>query len=137
VLAVSALASSFAGRRGQFLQLQFELIEQSLAALRARAEQLSPHLGDHQLQMFDQSFGAGQLRARLEQSSLQRVLVFRKLISCRCHTAIRSQSSVIRSCYVMCNASQCVALNLPLMVAKFAADGANRFLRAYSRAAPM
>ena len=77
-------------RRRQFLELQFELIDQALAALGARAEQLALHLGDQKLQMLDQGFGAGELRARLDQCSLQRIVVVGKVISCRCHTAIRS-----------------------------------------------
>ena len=79
-----------ARRCGQFFKLEFELIDQALAALGARAEQLALHLGDQQLQMFDQSLGAGQLGARLDQCSLQRILVFGNVISRRCHIAIRS-----------------------------------------------
>ncbi len=94
------LGRILAGRRGQFLQLQLQLIEQSLAALGARAEQLAFHLGDQQLQVLDQSLGAGQFGARLDQCSLQRILVVGKMISCRRHNASRSQSPMIRSCYV-------------------------------------
>ena len=40
--------------RGQLLELQFHLVDQPLAALRARTEHLALHLGDHQLQVLDQ-----------------------------------------------------------------------------------
>ena len=86
-----------ARRRGQFLELQFQLIEQALAALGARAEQLALHLGDHQLQVLDQRLGAGELGARLDQRRLQRIVVVGKMISCRRHKSIRSQSPLIRS----------------------------------------
>ena len=79
-----------AGRRRQFLELQFELIDQALAALGAWPEQLALHLGDQKLQVLDQSFGAGEFGARLDQRSLQRIVVVGKRISCRCHNAIRS-----------------------------------------------
>ena len=72
------------------LELQFELIDQALAALGAWPEQLALHLGDQKLQVLDQGFGAGQPRARLDQCSFQRIVVVRKRISCRCHNAIRS-----------------------------------------------
>jgi hypothetical protein len=61
------------------------LIEQALAALRARAKHLALHLGDHQLKVLDQRLGAGQLGVRLDQRRLQRLLVIRKMISCRRH----------------------------------------------------
>jgi len=57
----------FSCRRSQFLQLQFHLVEQPLAALRARAEVLALHLGDYQLKMLDQRRRTGELRARLDQ----------------------------------------------------------------------
>jgi hypothetical protein len=47
------------GGRCQFLQLQLQLIEQPLATLGARTEQLALHLGDHQLKVLDQRLGAG------------------------------------------------------------------------------
>jgi hypothetical protein len=90
------LGCILAGRRGQFLQLQLQLIEQALAALRARAEQLAPHLGDHQLQVLDQGLGTGQLGARLDQRGLQRILVVRNMINRRGHKSIESQSPLIR-----------------------------------------
>ena len=68
--------------RGQFLELQFELIEKPAAAFRARAEHLPPHLGNDQLKMRDHHLGPGQLGARLDQRRLQRVLVVRKMIGC-------------------------------------------------------
>src|SRR5882724_7876600 len=83
------------GRR-QFLELQFQLIEQALAALGTRAEQLALHLGDHQLQVLDQGLGAGEFGARLDQRSLQRILVVRNMINCRRHKSIESQSPLIR-----------------------------------------
>ena len=39
--------------RGQFLQLQFQLIDEPLAALGARAEHLALYLYDHQLRVLD------------------------------------------------------------------------------------
>ena len=85
-----------ARRCGQFFKLEFELIDQALAALGARAEQLALHLGDHQLQVLDQGLGAGQLGARLDQRGFQRILVVRNMINCRRHKLIESQSSLIR-----------------------------------------
>jgi hypothetical protein len=85
-----------AGRRGQFLQLQFQLIEQALAALGTRAKQLALHLGDHQLQMLDQGLGTGQLGARLNQCGFQRILVVRNMINRRRHKSIESQTPLIR-----------------------------------------
>ena len=82
--------------RGQFLELQFQLIEQALAALGTRAEQLALHLGDHQLQVLDQGLGAGEFGARLDQRSLQRTLIVRNMINCRRHKSIESQSPLIR-----------------------------------------
>ena len=84
-------------RRRQFLELQFELIDQALAALGARAEQLALHLRDHQLKVFDQRLGAGQFGARFDQRCFQRILVVGKMmISCRCHEASASQIRLIR-----------------------------------------
>ena len=81
----------------QFLQLQLQLIEQPLAALGARTEQLALHLGDHQLKVLDQRLGAGQFGARIDQRCLQRILVVGKMmISCRCHEASESQIRLIR-----------------------------------------
>jgi hypothetical protein len=59
--------------RGQLLELQFQLIDQTLAALGARAEHLALHLGDHQLQVLDQSLGSGELGAGLNQRRLERL----------------------------------------------------------------
>ena len=50
----SAFATFPAGGRGQLLELQLQLINEPLTALRARAELLALHLDDHQLQMLDQ-----------------------------------------------------------------------------------
>jgi hypothetical protein len=61
------------GCRGQFLKLQFQLIDEPLTALGARAELLTLHLGDHQLQMFDQRLRAHELGAHLGQRSLERI----------------------------------------------------------------
>ncbi len=129
-----SLGRILAGRRGQFLQLQFQLIEQALAALRARAEQLAPHLGDHQLQVLDQGLGAGQLGTRLDQCRFQRILVVRNMISCRRHKSIESQSPLIR--WSSQRMHQQIALTPPPMAASCAADDASRCLRADSRAAP-
>jgi hypothetical protein len=46
-------------RRGQLLELQLHLVEQSLAALRAWAKVLALHLRDHKLEMLDQSLRPG------------------------------------------------------------------------------
>jgi hypothetical protein len=59
-----------ARRRSQLLKLQLELIEQTLAALRAWTKNLPLHLGDHQLQMLDQRLCADELGARLDQCGL-------------------------------------------------------------------
>jgi hypothetical protein len=55
-----------AGRR-HFLELQFQLIDEPLTALGARAVLLAPHLRDHQLQMVDQRLRAHELGLRLDQ----------------------------------------------------------------------
>ncbi len=68
------------GRRGQFLELQFQLIDQPLTALGARPEHLALHLGDHQLQVLDQRLSARELGARLDQRRLQCILVVGKMI---------------------------------------------------------
>jgi hypothetical protein len=58
--------------------------------------QLALHLGDQQLQVLDQSLGAGQLGTRLDQHSLQRIVIVRNMIGCRRHNLIESQSPMIR-----------------------------------------
>ena len=77
-------------RRGQFLELQLHLLDQPLAALRARPEHLPLHLGDHQLQVLDQRLGAHELGARFDQRRLQRVGIFGKGIWCRRHATTES-----------------------------------------------
>jgi hypothetical protein len=47
-----------AGRRRKLLELQFQLVDEALAALGSRPELLALHLGDHQLQVFDQRLRA-------------------------------------------------------------------------------
>jgi hypothetical protein len=56
---------------GKLLELQFQLIDEPLAALGARAEHLALHLRDYQLQMLDQRLGTGELGARLQQRRLE------------------------------------------------------------------
>jgi hypothetical protein len=76
------------------------LIKQALAALRARAVYLALHLGDHQSKVLDQGFRTKHFCAHLDESRLQRLIVFRKVIIRRRHDVIRSQSPVIRSPHV-------------------------------------
>jgi len=80
----------------QLLELQLHLVEQPLAALRARTELVALHLGDHQLQVLDQRLGAQQPGTRLDQRRLQRFGVFGKGIFSRRHATTESQSRVIR-----------------------------------------
>jgi hypothetical protein len=49
----------FGCARRHFLELQFQLVEQLAAALRGLAVLLAPELGDQQLVVGDQRFGAG------------------------------------------------------------------------------
>ena len=82
--------------RGQLLELQFQLIDEPLAALGARTEHLALHLRDHQLQVLDQRLGAHELGARFDQRRLQRIGVVGKMIRCRRHRVTESQSRAIR-----------------------------------------
>ena len=66
--------------RGEFLKLQFQLIEEPLALLGARTKHLTLHLGDHQLKVLDQSLGAAELGARLNQRRLEGILVVGEMI---------------------------------------------------------
>ena len=84
-----------AGRRGQFLELQLHLVEQPLAALGARAEELTLHLGDHQLKMLDQRHGAGQLGARFRQRRLQRIHVVGQRIRRVRHARMESRDAAL------------------------------------------
>ena len=83
--------------RGEFLELQFQLVEQSSAALRARAELLAPHLGDHQLQVRDHRLGAGEFGVRFDQRRLQRIHVVGELIRLRRHAENCTTIAVIRT----------------------------------------
>ena len=74
-----------AGLGCQFLELQLQLVEEALAALRARPKHVALHLGDHQLQVLDHRFGARELGARFDQRCLQRIFVIGKRIGCRRH----------------------------------------------------
>ncbi len=78
------------------LKLQFQLLDEPLAALRARTEHLALHLGDHQLKMRNHRFGAGQLGARVDQRGLQRILVVGDMIGSRDHAQHRSTIALIR-----------------------------------------
>jgi len=66
--------------RDHVFELQFQLIEQALASLRAWAVYLALHLRDHQSKVLDQGFRTEHLRAHLDERRLQRVIVFRKVI---------------------------------------------------------
>jgi hypothetical protein len=129
-----------ARRRGQFLELQLQLIEQALAALRARAEHVALHLGDHQLKMLDHRFGAGELGARLDQGCLQLIFVVGKRIGRGRHDATGSQSARFADLVLTPESTRrtqpSTKLSLPPMAARCEADCANRCLRACSRAAP-
>ena len=50
--------------RLELVELEFELVEKTLLALRARAEELAPELLDGQLQEGDLGLGVGHLRRR-------------------------------------------------------------------------
>ena len=82
---------------GQLLQLQFQLIDEPLAALGARTEHLPLHLRDHQLQMLDQRLGAHELGARLDQRRLQRGRIVWKMIRCPSHDCDTSTVALIRA----------------------------------------
>ena len=103
-------------------ELQFQLIEQTLAALRARAVYLALHLRDHQSKVLDQGFRTEHLRAHLDERDLERVIVFGKLIffgkiiDRHRHDANRPQSPLIRSSDVVIstiksNLLTCVDIN--------------------------
>ena len=91
-----SLGLVFARRRGQFLKLQFELVEQALAALRARPEHRALHLLDQKPKMLDQRMGASQLGTRLDQLRLERVEVVGDWIGCRRHARNCTTIGVIR-----------------------------------------
>jgi len=76
--------------RGKLLELQFQLVEKSLTALGARPEHLALHFGDHQLQMHDHCLCTGELGARLDQRSLERIYVVWEPIRCRRHATSES-----------------------------------------------
>jgi hypothetical protein len=84
-------------RRGQLLELQFQLIDQPLAALGARTEHLPLHLGDHQLQVLDQRLRAHQLGARLDQRRLQLCAVVGKIIGDLGHAQDTNTIALIRA----------------------------------------
>ena len=84
-------------RRGQLLELQFQLIDEPLAALRAWTKHLARHLGDHQLQVLDQRLRALKLGARLDQRRLQRGRVVGKVIGALDHARDTSTIMLIRA----------------------------------------
>src|SRR6187401_816114 len=89
-------------RRSQFLELQFHLVEQSLAALRTWAKVLALHLRDHQLEVLDQCLRPGELRARLDQRRSERIHIVGKRISYARHARMESQDAalvILRSCF--------------------------------------
>ena len=71
-------------RRRQLLELQLQLVEQTLAALGARPVKLAPKLGDQQLLMRDQRLGARQFGACLNQRHLQCIRIV-KVIGALAH----------------------------------------------------
>lgn len=79
------------GGRGQLLELQFQLIDEPLAALGARPEHRPLHLGDQQLQVLDQRLGAHELGARLDQCRLQGGRVLGKMIGALDHVGTSAQ----------------------------------------------
>jgi hypothetical protein len=83
--------------RGQLLELQFQLIDQPLAALGARTEHLALHLCDHQLQVLNQRLGAHQLGTRLDQRRLQRGGILGKMIGTLDHARDTSTIALIRA----------------------------------------
>ena len=82
------------GRRDQFLELQLQLVEQPLTALRTRAEVLALHLRNRELEVLDQRLGAGKLGARLDQRCSERFFAVRELIRCPCHARDCSTSHI-------------------------------------------
>ncbi len=84
------------GRRGQLFELQFQLINDPLAALGARTKLLALHLGDHQLQVFDQRLRAREFGARLDQRCLQRIGVVGKVMISPGHGCDISTITLIR-----------------------------------------
>ena len=95
--AVCALRLILSDCSSQLLELQFQLIDEPLAALGARTEHLALHLGDHQLQMLDQRLAPSELGARLDQRRLQRGRVVGKMISCPSHDRHISTIMLIRA----------------------------------------
>ena len=85
----------FAHRRGQLLELEFQLIEQTLTALRARSIHRALHLRDHQLKMLDQRFRTRQPGACFDQRGLERIGVVGNRI--HRHAPTGSQYRAIRS----------------------------------------
>jgi hypothetical protein len=90
-------ASQACGSVPFILAVTIKLINQALAALGARTEQLALHLGDQKLLMLDQGLDAGEFSARLDQRGLQRIVAVGDMVSRGCHIVIRSQSPLIRS----------------------------------------
>lgn len=91
------------GRR-QLLKLQFQLIDEPLAALGARSEHLALHLGDHQLKVLDEGVGAGELGVRFgelgmrfDERRLERIHVVGELFRCRRHERNCTTNNVIRA----------------------------------------
>src|SRR4051812_37135811 len=82
-----------AGRGDQFVELQLQLVEQSLAALRAWPEVLALHLRNRELELLDQRLRAGELRARLDQRCLERFHVIGERIRRARHTRMESQDT--------------------------------------------
>ena len=124
--------------RFEFLELHLQLVEQLAATFRRGAEPIALHLGDQQLQMRNHRLrtrGAGlELAARRtlgEQRRLERVDVIGKRVGGGVHVTNESHSLVV---FGKRRPTQIIIQ--PALAARFAADSASRFLRAYSRAEP-
>jgi hypothetical protein len=85
------------GGPGQLLELQFQLIDEPLAALGARPEHRPLHLIDQQLQVLDQRLSAHELGTRLKQRRLQGGRVLGNMIGALDHVGDISTTTLIRT----------------------------------------
>ena len=129
--------------RFEFLELHLQLVEQLAATFRRGAEPIALHLGDQQLQMRNHRLrtrGAGlELAARRtlgEQRRLERVDVIGKRVGGGVHVTNESHSLVVMHAVFSEQRRPTQIIIQPALAARFAADSASRFLRAYSRAEP-
>ena len=125
------------GSRTELLELQFQLIDEPLAALGARTKHLPLHLGDHQLQVLDQCLGTNELGARLDQCRPQRKGVVGQMISALDHARDSSTIALIRVRPESKSRSFIHRqLSRPPQGAMCAADFSNRYRPACKPAAP-